>query len=192
MNRFQWKWIFTGSKTCCTIWRPFWFAMVAILNQNWPPKYKNPPIWTKFGFQVDYDIANWYPSFGSHIMILKIILYLVISCYVLTLFFIHTTGTCIVCLGDICNALPIFCIEIVKKYVQGNKTFLLEFLIKRNIFSESQKIYMVLVCLWHHLSVDTMTSMNFYSSWPIPLFIVYCVIFFCLLSDMVNFHFFFL
>jgi hypothetical protein len=105
MNRFQWKWIFTGSKTCCTIWRPFWFAMVAILNQNWPPKYKNPPIWTKFGFQVDYDIANWYPSFGSHIMILKIILYLVISCYVLTLFFIHTTGTCIVCLGDICNAL---------------------------------------------------------------------------------------
>jgi hypothetical protein len=27
--------------------------MVAILNQKWPPKYKNPPIWTKFGFQVD-------------------------------------------------------------------------------------------------------------------------------------------
>jgi hypothetical protein len=25
MNRFQWKWIFTGNKTCCTIWRPFWF-----------------------------------------------------------------------------------------------------------------------------------------------------------------------
>jgi hypothetical protein len=24
INRFQWKWIFTGSKTCCTIWRPFW------------------------------------------------------------------------------------------------------------------------------------------------------------------------
>jgi hypothetical protein len=34
MSRFQWKWIFTGSKTCCTIWRPFWFAMVAILNQK--------------------------------------------------------------------------------------------------------------------------------------------------------------
>jgi hypothetical protein len=30
---------------------------------------------------------------------------LIISCYVLTLFFIHTTSTCIVCLGDICNAL---------------------------------------------------------------------------------------
>ena len=91
MNRFQCKWIFTGSKTCYTIWRPFWFAMLAILNQKWPPKYKNPPIWAKFGFQVDFNVANWYPSFGSHIMILKIISYLVISCYVLTLFFIHTT-----------------------------------------------------------------------------------------------------
>ena len=60
MNRFQWKWISTGSKTCSTIWRPFWFAMVApmILNQKWPPQYKNPPIWAKFGFQVDYDVAN--------------------------------------------------------------------------------------------------------------------------------------
>jgi hypothetical protein len=50
----QWKWIFTGSKTCCIIWRPFWFAMVAIFNQKWPPKYKNPPIWAKFSFQVDH------------------------------------------------------------------------------------------------------------------------------------------
>ena len=25
-------------------------------------KYKNPPIWAKFGFQVDYDVANWYLS----------------------------------------------------------------------------------------------------------------------------------
>jgi hypothetical protein len=56
MNRFQWKWIFTGNKTCCTTWRPFWFAMVAILK--WPPKYKNLPIWAKFGFHVDYDVAN--------------------------------------------------------------------------------------------------------------------------------------
>ena len=30
---------------------------------------------------------------------------LIISCYVLSLFFIHTTSTCIVHLGDICNAL---------------------------------------------------------------------------------------
>jgi hypothetical protein len=30
---------------------------------------------------------------------------LIISCYVLTLFLIHTTSTCIVRLGDICNAL---------------------------------------------------------------------------------------
>ena len=29
-----------------------------VLNQQWPPKYKNPPIWAKFGFQVDYDVAN--------------------------------------------------------------------------------------------------------------------------------------
>jgi hypothetical protein len=35
-----------------------WFAMVAILNPKWLPKYKNPPIWTKFCFQVDYDVAN--------------------------------------------------------------------------------------------------------------------------------------
>jgi hypothetical protein len=63
MKIFQWKWIFTGSKTCCTILRPFRFAMVAILNPKWPPKYKNPPIGAKFGFQVDYDVANWYPNF---------------------------------------------------------------------------------------------------------------------------------
>ena len=43
--------------------------MVAILNPKWPPKYKNPPIWKKFGFQVDYDVAIWYPSlvcYGGH------------------------------------------------------------------------------------------------------------------------------
>jgi hypothetical protein len=63
MKRFQWKWIFIGSKTCSTILRPFRFAMVAILNPKWQPKYKNPPILVKFGFQGDYDVANWYPSF---------------------------------------------------------------------------------------------------------------------------------
>ena len=72
-----------------TIWRPFWFAMVAILNQKWSSKYKDPAIWAKFGFQHD-RVKN-----GA----------LIISCYVLTLFFIHTTSTCIVRLGDICNAL---------------------------------------------------------------------------------------
>ena len=41
-----------------------WFSMVAIFAS----KYKNPPIWAKFGFQVDYDVANLYPSFGSHII----------------------------------------------------------------------------------------------------------------------------
>ena len=78
MKKIQWKWIFTGSKTCSTIWRPFWFAMEVILNPKWPPKYKNPPIWAKFGFQVDYNVANWYPLFGSNVMILQIISYLVI------------------------------------------------------------------------------------------------------------------
>jgi hypothetical protein len=35
-----------------------WFAMVAIFNPKWPPKYKNYPIWAKFGFQVDFDVGN--------------------------------------------------------------------------------------------------------------------------------------
>jgi hypothetical protein len=86
MKRFQWKWIFTGSKTCCTILRPFRFAMAAILNPKWPPKYKNPPIWAKCGTTI---VKNWA---------------LIISCYVFTLFFIHTTSTWIVRLGNICNA----------------------------------------------------------------------------------------
>jgi hypothetical protein len=38
--------------------RPFWFAMAAILNPKWTPKYKNTPIWVNFGFQVDHDAAN--------------------------------------------------------------------------------------------------------------------------------------
>ena len=50
-------------KTCCTISWPFRFAMVAILNPKWLPKYRNPSIWAKFCFQVDYDVANWYPNF---------------------------------------------------------------------------------------------------------------------------------
>jgi hypothetical protein len=29
VKRFQWKWIFTGITTCCTILRPFRFAMAA-------------------------------------------------------------------------------------------------------------------------------------------------------------------
>jgi hypothetical protein len=33
-----------------------WFAIAAILNPKWLPKYKNPPIWAKFGFQVEFDI----------------------------------------------------------------------------------------------------------------------------------------
>jgi hypothetical protein len=65
------------------IWQPFYtlatMAMATILNCFNPPKaatyysgysykvdprykmatkYKNPPIWAKFGFQVDYDVVN--------------------------------------------------------------------------------------------------------------------------------------
>jgi hypothetical protein len=50
---------FRPNRRIFIFWPPFW-----------PPKYKNPPIWTKFGFQVDYDIANWYPSlvyYGGHV-----------------------------------------------------------------------------------------------------------------------------
>ena len=43
------------------LWWPFW-------TKNGRQNTKNPPIWGKFGFQVDYDVANWYPSFGSHII----------------------------------------------------------------------------------------------------------------------------
>jgi hypothetical protein len=37
------------------------------LNPKWPPKYKNLPIWKKFDFQVDYDVANWYPSLVCYV-----------------------------------------------------------------------------------------------------------------------------
>jgi hypothetical protein len=35
-----------------------WFAMVAIWNPKWQTKYKNPPIWAKIGFQIDFDVGN--------------------------------------------------------------------------------------------------------------------------------------
>jgi hypothetical protein len=38
------------------------FAMAAIFNPKWPPKFKNPPIWAKFGFQVDFDVEKCYPT----------------------------------------------------------------------------------------------------------------------------------
>jgi hypothetical protein len=58
MKRFQWKWIFTGNKTCCTIWRTFWFAMGGHFESKMAADIQNPPIGTKYGFQVDYDVAN--------------------------------------------------------------------------------------------------------------------------------------
>ena len=83
MNRFQWKCIFTGSKSCCTVWQPFRFPMVVILNQKWPPQYKNPPIWTKFGFHHDSQkLGSNYFLLCSHTILHS------------------TTSTCIVRLGD--------------------------------------------------------------------------------------------
>ena len=44
------------------LWWPFWIQ----------DGYQNTKIllfWTKFGFQVDFDVGNWYPWLGSHIMI---------------------------------------------------------------------------------------------------------------------------
>jgi hypothetical protein len=38
------------------LWGPFWI-------QNYRQTTKILLIWAKFGFQVDYDVANWYPSF---------------------------------------------------------------------------------------------------------------------------------
>jgi hypothetical protein len=34
------------------------YKMDPILNPKWPLKYKNLPFWTKFGFQVDFDVGN--------------------------------------------------------------------------------------------------------------------------------------
>jgi hypothetical protein len=28
-------------------------------------KYKNPPIWAKFGFQVDYDVGKFFVSMAT-------------------------------------------------------------------------------------------------------------------------------
>jgi Ulp1 family protease len=55
----------------CQVSKPFRFAMVAILNPKWPPKYHNPPIWAKFGFQVYYDVANWYPNFTGMLSVMS-------------------------------------------------------------------------------------------------------------------------
>jgi hypothetical protein len=74
------------------------------MNQKWPPKFKNPPIWGKFGFQVDYDVANWYPSLGSHILILKIISYLVLCVF---------RGMCTIIFSYWYFYLYIFCSSIV-------------------------------------------------------------------------------
>ena len=58
------------------IWFPsrLWCCeLISIVGLLWrfklAAKIQNPPIWAKFVFQVDYDVANWYPSlvcYGGH------------------------------------------------------------------------------------------------------------------------------
>ena len=86
MKRFQWKWIFTGSKTCCTIWRPFWFAMVAILNPKWSPKIKKSTYLGKIWFPsrlwcCELISISWEPCYdpSDHI----------ISCFPIDSIFYH-------------------------------------------------------------------------------------------------------
>ena len=63
------SWNFVGISTvvCGSFWGCWknskWWPL------PWYPRYKIPPLWAKFGFQVDYDVANWYSSmvcYGGH------------------------------------------------------------------------------------------------------------------------------
>ena len=62
-------------KLCRNIHRRMWqllggwkkFEMAAVMARyNMAANYKNHPIWAKFGFQVDYDVTNWYSSLGCY------------------------------------------------------------------------------------------------------------------------------
>jgi hypothetical protein len=55
---FQFFSILAISMATAAISKKSTFAIVAILNPQWPPKHKNPPIWATFGFQVDFVLAN--------------------------------------------------------------------------------------------------------------------------------------
>ena len=44
-----------------------WFTMAPFWIQNDPQNTKILQIWTKFGFQVDYDVANWYQSLVCYV-----------------------------------------------------------------------------------------------------------------------------
>ena len=87
--RFQWKWIFTGVRHAAPYGDHFGLLW-------WP-------FWTKNGCQ-NTKILRFGRNLVSNMIRVKNWT-LIISCYVLTLFFIHTTSTCIVRLGDICSAL---------------------------------------------------------------------------------------
>jgi hypothetical protein len=73
-SKSTWKPNFDQIGRIFVFWRPFWIQngrhskpTMDINSQHhnrykMVAKYKNPPIWEKFGFQVDYDVANWYSS----------------------------------------------------------------------------------------------------------------------------------
>ena len=62
-HQTTWKFVGISIVVCGSFW-----GVAKIQNGGCCPrykmaaKYKNPPIWEKFGFQVYYDVANWYPS----------------------------------------------------------------------------------------------------------------------------------
>ena len=63
----QTSWNFVGISTVVWQlfggWKKFKMAAIAMVTKvQMAAKYKNPLIWVKFDFQVDYDVANWYPS----------------------------------------------------------------------------------------------------------------------------------
>jgi putative Ca2+/H+ antiporter (TMEM165/GDT1 family) len=58
MKRFQWKWIFTGSKICCTILQILSVCYGGHFESKMTAKIQKSPNWAKFGFQVDSDVAN--------------------------------------------------------------------------------------------------------------------------------------
>jgi hypothetical protein len=47
---------FRPNRRIFVFWWPFWIQNGR--HSKPATKYKNPPIWAKFGFQVDYDVAN--------------------------------------------------------------------------------------------------------------------------------------
>ena len=69
MKRFQWKWIFTGSKTCCNILRPFSVRYDSKITAKIQKSSDLSEIW--FPSRLSYDVANWYPNFTGMLSIMS-------------------------------------------------------------------------------------------------------------------------